>query len=841
MKFTGKQIRGEGRAGEPGWLDFNRRGIRDGTASVPHPPSMIKQIPFLVRCGWFLAAALGASAPAVAAVPPNIIIILTDDHGFTDLGVHKVDPNVQTPVLDSLANGGALIKYGYSSAPQCVPSRAGLLSGRIQNNFGTRQNGDIYGRIPLPLTVPSIAERLLASGTTYRTGMVGKWHMEIPVTVPDSELGGPRTAYLPGARGFQEYWEGEMTNFDANFNLAGATLDPPQTINDTRNRVIVQGEAAQAFIQRNSTRPFFLYLALFGPHWPRLDATDPFYLNFPVLNYPNYSPELNDIRRFGLGLVNAVDTAVGGVMTKLRALGIEDKTLIFFAGDNGAPPKFWDGMPGSDTVASWTGSENIPLRGEKGSLWEGGMRVPMFVYWKNHIPAGQVINDPVWTLDFTATLLKLASGTVPAEFDGTDILPRVTGSASSITRTKQMFWDWGHEMAMRKGDWKYHRIGNRKALVNLVDDPDELYDVQHVQPAKFLELEGDITAWRNSLPANGQSDLVDVGDNLYVTGVAPGTAVDPRFVIPYANGAAAAYPAPLTVVADPNLDSDGDGMPDTRELSVLRNPYDAADLGFEFATDGDYQGWTPIADGFLASSAVASGMLSGSCTSGQGKFENTKFSFPSSKVNNILVRIHSNVGKSLTFRWGTAADNTFIAARTLVVPYSSNQWQTAVIALKGTSNWDNQTITRMRLNPVNIAADFQVDWIRASSGDYDGDLVPDTYESANGLDPLNPSDGNVDADHDGYTRGQEYVLGTSDSNQADRLQPTLSQSGGALQIQWPGVAGRRYQVMVSPDLSPGSWSLLFDSGTLSASGSQTYSPAPTGATKRFFRILASLP
>ncbi|MFA5688641.1 MAG: sulfatase-like hydrolase/transferase [Kiritimatiellales bacterium] len=636
-------------------------------------------------------AVAGGSIAWSAAEQPNIIIIFTDDHGFTDLGVHGVDPNVRTPVLDSLANGGALMRNGYCTAPQCVPSRAGLMSGRIQNTFGTRDNGIISRAGAVPLDVPTLAERLKTLG--YRTGMVGKWHLN-----PLPEAGIPAVSYQPAQRGFDEYWNGANTKYQANFDLNGNTVHPPQTITDGRNRVVVQGEAAQAFIQRNHAEPFFLYLALYGPHWPRISADDPYYQNFPVLDYPNYSPEMDDIRRFGLALVHAIDDAVGGVMLKLRDLGLEENTLILFSGDNGAPPKFWNAVGGAVTLESWTGSENVPLRGEKGSLWEGGIKVPMFAYWKNRIPAGQVIEEPVSTLDFAATVINLAGTGIPPEFDGADILPHLTGAADSIQRATPLFWDWGQEIAMRKDDWKIHRIGARKSLFNLAEDPLELYDLKYQHPEKFQEMEADLMAWYNALPPAGRSPLIEKGDNLYVTGAPDGTPPDERFLIPYTNAAPAAYPAPLL---------SPDAPPDEKppEPSVR----------FEFDSAGDFEGWIPVNDGFLDHAEVSGGILSGRMKSNQGKLELRQVRFSADRFFAVDVRIKSPAGSALTFRWGHTGDDTFHQSRTLSISYSSGEWQTVRIPLQGHSEWDGKTVTRLRLNPVNKEADFEIDWIRAQS------------------------------------------------------------------------------------------------------------------------------
>jgi len=817
-------------------FNFATDKLRFGTSASGLTSQQLSQIRFRGTTGSFLLDANGYLKRAPAA-KPNVVIIYTDDHGFTDLGIHGVDANVRTPNLDSLAANGALMLNGYSSSPQCVPSRAGIMTGRIQNTFGTRQNGDIWGRIPVPLDVPTIAERLVALGT-YRTGIVGKWHLEIPAEVPDGEFPGTRSSYLPPARGFQEYFYRPVSPYSANFDLAGNTLAPAQSITDGRNRVIVQGEAAQAFIGRNQNQPFFLYTALYGPHWPRIDSSDPYYQNFPAVDYPNYNAQMDDIRRYGLGLVWAVDDAVGGVMGKLREMGLEENTLILFAGDNGAPPKFWDGVPGSATIADWTGCENLPLRGEKGSLWEGGMKVPMLAYWKGKIAPGTVIPEAVWTLDFTATTLKLAGGTIPAEFDGTDILPRLTGQETQITRTKHLFWDWGDEIAIRKGDWKFHRIGDTKSLFHISEDPYELYDLEYTEPAKFAELEADLMAWYNALPDDGQSPLRVSDPDLYITGAPGTTPVDPRFLIPYSSPVAAAYPTALITLADPSADDDGDGMNNGDETAFGRDPYDASDLAFEFNTDGNYQGWTPITDAYLTSHSVAGGFLTGNVSSNQGKFELYNLNFSAAAVNNILVRISSPQATGLTFRWGNTINNTFSANRTLTAAYPANTWRTVVVPVQGHPEWDGKTITRFRLNPANTAAAFQIDWVRGSTGDLDADGIPDTVEFASGYDAGDGADATVDVDGDGSNRLAEYIWGTSDSNPSSRFQSVFDMNGsGNPALSWDGLAGRNYRVWRSYSLVADSWQQIHETGTLG--GNQTIQIEDAAAAtenRAFYRI-----
>jgi hypothetical protein len=263
-----------------------------------------------------------------------------------------------------------------------------------------------------------------------------------------------------------------------------------------------------------------------------------YYTNFPVLDYPHRDANEDDLRRQGLSLIKAIDDAVGGVVQKLRDLGLEENTLILFASDNGAPLG----------ATSWNGSENVPMRGNKGLLWEGGVRVPMFAYWKGTIPPGQVIDEMITTLDFTATTLAAGGGTVPPEFDGADILPRLLDTNEAINRTKPMFWDFLGQRAIRKGDWKLRRSAAGDYLFNIADDPHELFNLALKEPAKAAEMGTELTAWFNTLPANGQSTLSTVGEGTTVTGAIPGTLPDDRYLTPYVDAAASAYPAPITMM-----------------------------------------------------------------------------------------------------------------------------------------------------------------------------------------------------------------------------------------------------------------------------------------------------
>ena len=329
-----------------------------------------------------------ALRPVNASERPNVILIYTDDHGYTDLGVLDIDKHVDTPNMDKLARGGALMTAGYSSAPQCQPSRAGLMAGRIQNEFGFPHNACDAGEGPgrMPRTYPegtdmagqpllTIADRMKKLG--YVTGFSGKWHL--------GPTNGRKPKHDPRGRGFDYYWTGTMNSGSTNLTLDGKPAEHQHSKGlpkGVANSVILQGKYGEAFIDLSQAghKPFFLYLPLFGPHIPLIEKSDPYYKNFPQLDYPHYDEWRDDRRRMGLALIKSIDDVVCGVMAKLREHGVEQNTLILFASDNGAPTKMGrngPGLPGGPPGTKggvWNGSNNVPMRGEKGSLFEGGIR-----------------------------------------------------------------------------------------------------------------------------------------------------------------------------------------------------------------------------------------------------------------------------------------------------------------------------------------------------------------------------------------------------------------------------------------------------------------------------------
>ena len=508
------------------------------------------------------------------AEKPNVIIIYSDDHGYTDLGIHGIDANVDTPNMDALARGGVLMRAGYSSAPQCRPSRCGLLTGRIQNEFGFAENkadaGSGVGTLPRiyppgtdlagkPLL--TIADRMKRLG--YVTGFSGKWHCGLNHD--------PKEEYDPRSRGFDEYWVAPMTNGYTNLDLEGNLITHQKKAEwpkELQNRVILQGKFAEAFVSRNKDKSFFLYFPIYGPHVPMIKKSDPYYKDFPKQDYPHYNDQQDDVRRQGLALLKAMDDAVGGLVKTLQQHGLEENTLILFAGDNGAPGKQTHNSP----IGSWNGSNNVPMRGVKGWLHEGGIRVPMFAYWKGKIPAGQVVDEMVTTLDFTATTLALGGGAIPSEFDGVDLMPRLTGKVATLTRDQPMYWEFYTGQAMRMGDWKLWRKDDTTVLFNIANDPSELTNLAYQHPDRVIEMSKQLDRWSASLPDSARYDPEMRGKNMISSlGGAPADVKpDPRYLVPYDNPVPTPYPAAVVSPGGPALTFDS-AKPENKEFKRKEN------------------------------------------------------------------------------------------------------------------------------------------------------------------------------------------------------------------------------------------------------------------------------
>lgn len=438
-----------------------------------------------------LFVALIAPLDAAAQSRPNILVILVDDFGFGDLSIHGCE-DIPTPQIDALAAGGVRCTQGYISAPQCSPTRAGLMTGRYQQRFGHEYNSAIEGS-RLSLAEVTLAERLKKAG--YATGLVGKWHL------------GDDEQHHPLARGFDEFF-----GF-----LGGANPYLPQGPQGVVPRILRGREPAQekgflteafareaaAFIERHKEQPFFLYLAFNATHGP-LQASQKYLDRFASI--------ADEKRRTFAAMTSAMDDAVGIVLDKVRSAKLEENTLIFFCSDNGGP---------TDVNAS----RNDPYRGVKGEVREGGIHTPFFVRWKGKLPAGKTYEQPVIQLDIHPTALAAAGVTVPAEakLDGVNLLPYLTGEKAGQPHDV-LYWRFNFpprqpdrsKWSIRQGAWKLFTDidGNRARraagtgnegvhLVNLATDPREEKDLSAQHPEKVKELKAMWDKWNAELKPPG--------------------------------------------------------------------------------------------------------------------------------------------------------------------------------------------------------------------------------------------------------------------------------------------------------------------------------------------------
>lgn len=433
-------------------------------------------------CGCFLAAAENP------ARKPNIIVMLADDLGYADLGCQG-SSEVKSPQIDSIASNGVRFTSGYVTAPQCQPSRAGLLTGRYQNRFGFEVNGIAAS---LPLGERTIAERLKAAG--YVSGMIGKWHL------------GGGGSQRPYQRGFDEtFWHpnGGVLFPDKKTRAIGNLFRGAEPVLEKSYSTDAFGHEAAAFIERHQREPFFLYVAFVPPHWP-MEAKPEHLASYAHI------PDLH--RRTMLGMMASLDENVGRVLAKLRETKLEENTLVFFLSDNGGPTGRARVQPDADFEYGQNTSKNDPCRGVKGDLLEGGIRVPFMVQWKGRLPAGKTYEHPVISLDLLPTALAVAGiRPDPAwKLDGTNLLPHLTGENQGVPHD-ELCWRFRFppqqpalfRWAIRQGDWKLVKNGKEPlALYDLAGDVGESRNLAADQPGRVAKMKEAYNRWdsRNQEP-----------------------------------------------------------------------------------------------------------------------------------------------------------------------------------------------------------------------------------------------------------------------------------------------------------------------------------------------------
>ena len=388
-----------------------------------------------------------------ATSAPNIIFILCDDLGYNDLGCYGGNV-IPTPNLDRLAATGARFTQCYTGSPICAPSRCVLMTGkhtghcRVRDNFGRVGGVGEQKRVPLEPEDVTVAELLQQAG--YATGMTGKWG-----------LGEPDTTGIPNRKGFDE-WFGYLNQRNAHtyyppylwHNETKVSLDgncDDQQREYSHDMVV---EFAMDFIRRHRAGPFYLHIPWTLPHGRyEIPSVEP-YDDMPW----------SDDEKVYAAMVSRIDRQVGEIVALLGELNIRDDTLLFFGSDHGAARR-WEGV--FDSCGA--------LRGQKGIVYEGGIRTPMICSWPGRIPSGMV-SDQVWYYaDFLPTVADITGRQAPEDVDGVSMLPTLLGEPQDLTE-RFLYWEFygrGFQQAVRHGDWKAVLPSTDRVF----DEPLELYDL----------------------------------------------------------------------------------------------------------------------------------------------------------------------------------------------------------------------------------------------------------------------------------------------------------------------------------------------------------------------------
>jgi arylsulfatase B len=430
----------------------------------------------------------GLAEPARADERPNILLIVADDLGYGDVGFHGCR-DIPTPALDRLAGEGLILSNGYVPGAVCGPSRAGMMTGRYPERIGAQQNPPYAPHDPtigVSLSEPLMAAPLQAAG--YRTGAIGKWHL------------GSHPKFHPHRRGFDffygflhgghRYWPEEYARFReriAEDDPAYAYVTPLERdgmpVEETGYLTDILTREAVQFIETTQDQPFFLYLAYNAPHVPMEAKPE---------DLEALAGIEDEDRRIYAAMILAMDRGVGNIREALERTGKLDSTAIVFLSDNGGRPRF--------------GSSNDPLRGGKNTVFEGGIRVPMFfrptAEAARSMPVGEVYPHTVSALDFYPTFLALAGAAAPEgkTLDGFNLLPHLR-DGTDPRKDIPLFVSPHHVRApacrgVRLNDWKaLSNRGHPWGLFDLEADLGERHNLAEKQPGKLESLQDQFEAW----------------------------------------------------------------------------------------------------------------------------------------------------------------------------------------------------------------------------------------------------------------------------------------------------------------------------------------------------------
>lgn len=429
-----------------------------------------------------ISGALGAAAACQsteaqrAAAKPNIVFILADDLGAFDLSCFG-RPDYKTPRIDSLAKDGIRLTAAYSNSATCSPTRTALITGRYQNRLMIGNYDPLPANRPdmmLPADKPTLASQLRSAG--YATALVGKWHLGEIATAGPMRYGYDEFFGFPS--GYIDYHSHDIVRGSPMFpGLRQPSLfegDKPASAEGYATDIFT--ERAVDFITRKRKHPFFLSLHYNAPHWPWQTREDKAAGRYADFNYDGGSAAIF------AEMVATLDESVGRVLKALEANDVANNTIVVFTSDNG----------GERFSYLW------PLRGAKGTLHEGGIRVPALVRWPGKIRRGAVTSQVAITMDWLPTLLGMAGVSPDPSYpsDGVDLSPVLLGRP--VTSERALYWRTGKWAAARRGSWKYVNDGY-DYLFNLDNDQMERTNLKRRHAVEFSQLKAGWEAWNATM------------------------------------------------------------------------------------------------------------------------------------------------------------------------------------------------------------------------------------------------------------------------------------------------------------------------------------------------------
>lgn len=416
---------------------------------------------------------------------PNVVLIMTDDAGYGDFGGYGA-LDIRTPNIDSLARDGVKFTDFYANGATCSPTRAALISGRYQQRVEIEAplSGSRDFERGLPVSGRSLPQVLKNSG--YATGLIGKWHLGYR---PEFSANAHGFDYFLGFKsGYSDYWQ-HTAGSDS--PLEADLFENEQPIEISGYLTDVFTERSVRFIEQNATRPFFIDVAYNAPHWPYQDPDRPSVAHDSARHMGPFDEPANT-RADYVKMIERLDRGVGQILATLDRLNLRQNTIVIFTNDNGG---------------EWLANSG-PLFHHKGSVWEGGIRVPAIVRWPGRIRPGTVTNQVGITMDLTASVLAATGTPVPADarLDGIDLFPILEGRTMPVERT--LFWrvqGARPQQAVRAGHWKLVMDGGRALLFDLSTDVGERSNLIAKNAGVARQLRQQLTTWQRDVDSEAKS------------------------------------------------------------------------------------------------------------------------------------------------------------------------------------------------------------------------------------------------------------------------------------------------------------------------------------------------